>query len=145
MNELALFNDLFNGFDDGGYFFPTFKKATQAPKVDIKQDKDNYTLKMDLPGKTEKDVDIELNNNVLTISSVKEATKEEKSDDKKDKKDGEKWLVKERMYSSFSRSFALPEDVEADKVEANVKDGILTVTMPRKPVSTPKKIAVKGN
>ena len=140
MNELALFNDLFNDFGDEGYSFPTFsyKKMFQAPKVDVKEDKESYTLTMDLPGKTDKDVDIELNQNVLTISSKKEESKEEKSD----KKDETKWLIRERTYSSFKRSFSLPEDVNTEKLAASVKDGILTVSMPRKLLAQPKKIAI---
>ena len=61
MNDLTLFNDLFDGFGDD-FAFPTLalSKVLPNPKVDVKEDKDAYTLEMDLPGKTEKDVDIEL-------------------------------------------------------------------------------------
>ena len=140
MNELALFNDLFNNFDEGEFALPSFnfKKAFQTPKVDIKQNDNAYTLEMDLPGKTDKDVNIELNNNILTISSSTENRKEEKSEKKADGK----WIVRERSYSRFSRSFALPEDVNSEKLSACVKNGILTVTMPRKALASPKRIAI---
>ncbi len=143
MNELALFNDLFDDFGDDNFMMPSInlKKVFQAPKVDVKENKDSYTLEMDLPGKTDKDVNIELNNNVLTISSEKS---EEKEDKKAEKKDEGKWLVKERSYHKFSRSFTLPNDVEADKVSAEVKNGVLTVSMPRKALPTPKRIAIKS-
>ena len=139
MNELALFNSLFDDMDDG-LSFPTFnfRKAFQTPRVDIKENEKSYVLEMDMPGKTEKDVNIELNNNVLTISSVKEDKKEEKSS----KKEDGKWLIKERSYSSFSRSFTLPDDVDSDKLAASVKNGILTVTMPRKEIAAAKHIAI---
>lgn len=142
MNELALFNDLFGDFVDDGYMMPSInlKKAFQTPKVDVKEESGAYTLKMDLPGKTDKDVKIELNHNVLTISSEKKNEKDEKSE----KKEEGKWLVKERSYQKFSRSFTLPEDVEAEKVSAEVKNGVLTVTMPRKALPEPKRIAIKS-
>lgn len=144
MNELALFNDLFNGFDDDAYL-PSFnfKKAFHTPKVDVKENKDNYSLEMDLPGKSEKDVNVELNGNVLTISSEHETKKDE--NENKDKKDGSKWLIHERSYSKFSRSFTLPDDVDATKLSANVKNGVLTVTMPRKALTEAKKIAITAN
>lgn len=141
MNELALFNDLFNGFDDDAYL-PSFnfKKAFQSPKVDVKETKDSYSLEMDLPGKTENDVNVELNGAVLTISSVQEASKDDKGG-----KEGSKWLIRERSYSKFSRSFTLPDDVDAEKLAANVKNGVLTVTMPRKALAGAKKIAITAN
>lgn len=144
MNELALFNDLFNGFDDDAYL-PSFnfKKAFHTPKVDVKENKDNYSLEMDLPGKSEKDVNVELNGNVLTISSEHETKKDE--NENKDKKDGSKWLIHERSYSKFSRSFTLPDDVDAANLSANVKNGVLTVTMPRKALTEAKKIAITAN
>lgn len=140
MNELALFNTLFDDFADDGLLMPSFKlkKAFYAPKVDVKENSSAYTLEMDLPGMTEKDVNIELDHSVLTISSVQEDKKEEKKDDKS----GEKWLLKERTYSKFSRSFTLPEDVDGENLGATVKNGVLTVTMPRKALSAPKRIAI---
>ena len=140
MNDLALFNDLFNDFGDDGYTMPAFsyKKMFHMPKVDVKENKEHYTLTMDMPGKTDKDVDIELNQNVLTVSSKDEVKKEEKSD----KKDETKWLIRERTVSSFKRSFTLPDDVDSEKLTANVKDGVLTVSMPRKALAQPKHIAI---
>ncbi len=142
MNELALFNKLFDDFGDD-YIMPSFniKKAFPTPKVDVEETKDSYLLKMDLPGKTDKDVKVELNHNILTISSEEEFKKEEK-EDKKDKS-GTKYLLKERTYSQFSRSFTLPDDVDSDKLSAAVKNGVLTVSMPRKEISAPKKIAIQ--
>ena len=140
MNDLALFNDLFNDFGDDGYTMPAFsyKKMFHMPKVDVKENKENNTKTMNMPGKTDKDVDIELNQNVLTVSSKDEVKKEEKSD----KKDETKWLIRERTVSSFKRSFTLPDDVDSEKLTANVKDGVLTVSMPRKALAQPKHIAI---
>lgn len=143
MNELALFNNLFDDWDDDCYALPSFnfKKAFQVPKVDVKEGKDAYTLQMDLPGKTDKDVNIELNNKVLTISSENE-TKEDKKEEKAENKEGIKYLIKERSYSKFSRSFTLPEDVDSEKLTAKVQNGVLTVTMPRHAITAPKRIAI---
>ena len=144
MNELALFNDLFDGFGDDGYLMPSFnfKKAFVTPKVDVKEDDKAYTLEMDVPGKTEKDINIELNRNVLTISSEIKSEKEEKKEAKEEAKNADKYLLKERSYSKFSRSWTLPDDVDAENISAKVTNGVLSVVMPRKALAEPKRIAI---
>ena len=143
MNELALFNRLFN---DGEFFPRAFEPArcgvrTAVPNVDVKENKDAYVLDMDLPGKTESDVDLSLKDDVLTISSHQEETTEETSDGK-DAEKGE-WLIRERRSYNFTRRFTLPQDVNADAVNASFKNGVLTIVMPRKPLAEPKKIEIK--
>ena len=149
MNDLALFNDLFDGFGDDGFLMPSFnyKKAFASPKVDVKEEKDAYIMDMDLPGKTDKDINIEFNNNVLTISSEIKSEKEEKKEEKAEAKAKEapKYLLKERSFTKFSRSFSLPDDVEADKISAKVENGVLHVTMPRKALAAPRKIAITAS
>ncbi len=141
MNELALFNNLFDDFGFDGYSLPSYnsRRGFFAPKVDVKENDKEYTMEMDLPGKTQKDINVELDKNVLTISSHKEETKETSDKNEKSK---DKWLLRERTYSSFSRSFTLPEDVDSEKLSAVVKDGVLKVVMPRKEAPLPKKITV---
>ena len=139
MNELSLFNSL---FDDGDYgLFPAIAKNCSfgVPQVDVKETKDAYTLEMDLPGRSEKDVDVDLKDNVLTIASHTEETKEKKSDEKKE---DVQWLIHERRFNSFCRRFSLPKDVDSESVSANFKNGVLSVTIPRKALSAPKKIAI---
>lgn len=136
MNELALFNRLFNG---GDFFVKPFEAAA-VPSVDVKENKDSYVLDMDLPGKTENDVELSLKDDVLTIASRKEEVREEKSDGAG--ADKGTWLIRERRSSGFTRRFSLPQDVNADAVNATFKNGVLTVVMPRKPVAEPKKIAI---
>lgn len=140
MNDLSLFNSLFDDFGVDGYSLPSFnfKKAFHTPKVDVKEEENAYTLEMDLPGKTEKDLKIELNNNILTIASETE----KKCEEKNEKKCNCKWLIKERSCSQFSRSFSLPDDVDGDNLSATVKNGILSVVMPRKAIAAPKRIAI---
>lgn len=134
MNELSLFNSLFDTAFGG---MPDSWKVTQMPKVDVKEGKDSYALQMDLPGCTEKDVNIEVDHGVLTISSVKTEEKEEK-------KDGEKWLIRERSSSRFTRRFTLPDDVDQEKISAVFKNGVLNVTMNRKELPAPKRIAIEA-
>lgn len=140
MNELSLLNTIFgNAMDDMADY--GFRTPYAAPNVDVKENKDSYTVEMDLPGRTEKDVDLELDHNVLTISSTKTENVEEEKKDKKD--EGKtKWLIKERRTSSFSRRFTLPDDVDAEHVQATFKNGVLNVNIPRKALAAPKKIAI---
>jgi len=92
------------------------------PAVNIKEDDKKFTLDLAVPGIDKKDLKIELNEDVLTISSERKEEKEENREDYK---------RREFSYSSFCRSFALPENVNRDKIEANYKDGILTVVLPK--------------
>ena len=143
MNSLALFNpslaaELWNTMDnDFVDFFPAVTKGSKmgfVPSVDVMETKENYILDMDLPGLTEKDVEINLKNRILSISSKKEEKKEEK-------KEGD-WLIKERRSSSFTRKFTLPDDINADKVNATFTNGVLKITIPRKTEEVSKKIAI---
>jgi HSP20 family protein len=116
-------------FDDD--FFGTFGKY---PKVDVREENGKYIIEADLPGLTEKDLDVKVEGNLLTISS-------KKTEEKKEKKNG--YLVQERRSSSFARSFMLPKNVEKDKIEAHFKNGLLTLSLPKAPEAEPKKISVK--
>ena len=137
MNELSLFN---NFFDDVLPAMPDFTltRTTSLPKVDVKETKDSYDMYMDLPGMDEHDVNVELDHNVLKISSVHEEKKEDKHEKDKDGK----YLIRERRMTSFSRSFTLPDDVDGSKICACFKNGVLALTMPRTSAPAPKKIAI---
>ncbi|MGP1458919.1 MAG: Hsp20/alpha crystallin family protein [Treponema sp.] len=140
MNELTLFDSLFNGEMGSLLNVPVYPRAAFMPKVDVKEDGEAYTMEMDLPGRSEKDVDIELDNNTLTISSKQE----EKNETAADKKENGRWLIRERRVSSFKRSFTLPEDVNLDALKASFKNGILSVKLPRRALPQPKKIAIES-
>ncbi len=145
MNELSLLDNFFNTALEDTLPDFTFRGSFNTPKVDVKENKDAYTLEMDLPGRTEKDVNLELNHNVLTISSHHEETKEEKSSDKKNaKKDEGTWLIRERRVNEFTRRFTLPDDVDGEKVAATFKNGVLSVKIPRKSLEAPKRIAIEA-
>jgi HSP20 family protein len=110
-----------NIFDDD--FFPVFQNRTSSiPAVNIKEDDKQYTLELAAPGIEKKDLKIDINEEVLTISSeLKNDTEENRNGYKR----------KEFSYSSFCRSFYIPENVNRDSIEANYRDGILSVSLPK--------------
>jgi len=110
-----------NFFDDD--FFPVFSSRTNSmPAVNIKEDEKRFTLELAVPGIDKKDLKIDINEDVLIISS-------ETKNEVEENKDGYK--RKEFAYTSFCRSFQIPENINQDKIEANYKDGILTVGLPK--------------
>ncbi|MBQ7969980.1 MAG: Hsp20/alpha crystallin family protein [Treponema sp.] len=138
MNELTLFDSIFNNMLSEAN--PNvFYRTASVPKVDVKEDENAYTLEMELPGRSEKDVNIELEHGNLTISS-----KIEEVEDKEEKKHKAKWILKERRTSSFTRRFTLPSDVDGENITANFKNGILTVMMQKKAIPAPKKISIEA-
>jgi len=109
-----------------GEFFPRFfdnETKYSLPAVNIIEGKEDYRIEVAAPGLNKEDFKINLENNVLTVSSEKEEKQEEKD---------EKVMRKEFSYYSFSRSFTLPLTVNADKIKATHKDGILNVIVPKK-------------
>lgn len=106
-----------------------------APSFEVKETKEGYVFKADLPGIKEKDLDISLTGNRLTVSGEREEEKKE---------EGERYFTYERAYGSFSRSFTLPEGVDAEHVQAELKDGVLTLSVAKKPEVKAKKIELKA-
>jgi HSP20 family protein len=110
-----------NIFDDD--FFPQLSaRASSMPAVNIREDEKNYILELAIPGLDKKDLKIDMNEDLLTISS-------ETKNELEESKDGYK--RKEFNYSAFSRSFYIPENVNKEKIEANYKDGVLSVALPK--------------
>jgi len=107
---------------------------SRVPSVDIREEADKYILEAELPGLTEKDIEVKVENNLLTISSKKEENKEEK-------KNG--YLLRVRRSSSFSRSFVLPKDTNKEEIHAVFKNGVLTLNLGKNPEAKPKNIAIK--
>lgn len=145
MNSLSLFNptfanDVFDAFDRGlGLFAPVSSTCFTTPRVDVRVIDNAYVMDMDLPGLSEKDVEINLKDRVLTISSIQEAKKETE-----EKEDQVEYLIRERRSSGFTRRFTLPEDIDAEKVEAAFKNGVLNVTIPRRAERQPRQILIKS-
>jgi HSP20 family protein len=104
-------------------FLPSFSVRNEfLPAVNIREDEKEYTLDLAVPGAEKKDMKIEIHDDVITISSEHKEETEETRDNFKRKEFG---------YTAFCRSFYLPENVNKDKIEANYKDGILTVGIPK--------------
>src|SRR5207244_8750344 len=104
-----------------------------APAVDIYEDEHNITLKIEVPGIDEKDIDVRIENNTLTVHGERKIEKEEKE---------ENFRRVERQYGSFTRSFTLPTTVDAEKIQANYEKGILRVQLAKKAEAKPKQIKV---
>lgn len=108
--------------------------ADWSPTSDIVETKDEITIKAELPGIEEKDIDIEIENGVLTIKGERKA---EKTEEEK----GYRRI--ERSYGSFLRTFTMPTTVEADKIKADFNNGVLTVHLPKSAAAKPKTIKVE--
>jgi HSP20 family protein len=126
-----------SGFD----VLPAFARrefATLSPAVDVVEKPDAFEITAELPGLDEKNIEVKLANGTLTVKGEKEESKEEKQKD---------YHLRERYYGSFERSFALPDGVDADKIEANFNKGVLTLKLPKKPdaITPEKTIAVKAS
>jgi HSP20 family protein len=109
-------------------------RASFAPAFEVKETPDSYLVKADVPGIQDKNLDVSMTGNRLTVAGKREEEKEDRS---------EQFRTYERSFGSFSRSFSLPEGADTDKLEASLDHGVLTVTVPKKPEVQSKKIAVK--
>lgn len=129
-DPFALARDLF-AWDPFGANRPT---QVFAPDFEVKETADSYVVRADLPGIKEENVDVSLHNGVLSVTGARVA---------EERKEGESYFVYERQYGSFSRSFSLPETADADKVEAKLEHGVLTVVIGKRAEAKPKKISFK--
>lgn len=114
--------DEFFGRDFLSNFFDT-QTGINIPSVNIIEGKNDFRIEVAAPGLEKKDFKIDLNNNVLMISSEKET---------KNETENEKYMRREFSYSSFQRSFSLPNTVDSEKINASYKDGVLNITIPKK-------------
>jgi HSP20 family protein len=116
----SLFNDLFN---HDMFPFNREYSSVKTPAVNIKEDKEAFYLELAAPGLTKNDFKVELNENVLSISAQNEKEHKEEKDN---------YSRIEFNFSSFTRSFTLPESADAQKINANYNDGILKLSIPKK-------------
>ena len=121
-------------FGDGEIFTTA---SALAPRVDVSEDDDAYEITAELPGVEEKDIEITLKENLLTLHGEQKAEREEKKKD---------YHMTERRHGSFTRSFRLPDNVDADNIKAEFDKGVLTLTLPKSAEAKAKerKIAIKG-
>jgi HSP20 family protein len=122
-----LFGNRYGG-DGGNYLAPY--------GVDVREDADHIYVEAELPGFKKEEVDINLENQTLTISAEHKESTEQKPTDKAE------WLLRERRYSRFQRSFTLPPTVDANSVNAKLNDGVLTVTLNKREETKPRRINV---
>jgi HSP20 family protein len=105
-----------------------------APAFEVKETTDSFIVKADLPGVAESDLDINVHNNVLTVTGARQA---------EERKDGESYALYERQFGSFSRSFSLPDMADGERIEAKLENGVLTLSIGKKAEAKPRKIALK--
>jgi len=122
----ALFDDFFkpwNEWFDNENSFSFLGRQLRIPAVNITENKDEYNVSLAVPGMKKDDFKIDVDGNMLTISCEKDEKKEEKD---------KRYTRKEYSYSSFSRSFTLPDEVNREKIDAKYEDGLLKLSLPRK-------------
>ena len=129
----------------GGWGMPSFRRAFDAessfglpsPAVDITENDSCYKVSAELPGMSEKEIEVVVSGDTLTLKGEKRQEKEQKE---------KSFYLSERSYGSFQRSFYVPEGVDHDKISADFSKGVLTITMPKsaKAVEQQKKIEVKA-
>ena len=106
-----------------------------APAIDVFEKDDKFVVKAELPGMKEEDIDVSVVGDTLTIKGERKAESEVKKDD---------YYYCERSYGSFSRSLAIPLNVDAKRIEANYEDGVLEINLPKVPEVKPKKVSVSA-
>jgi HSP20 family protein len=133
----SLFDDFFRPWNEWFDDSRMMNRVLTVPAVNITEDGNQYNVSLAVPGLKKDDFKIDIEGNMLTVSSEKEESKEEKD---------EKFTRKEYSYSSFSRSFALPEDVKMEAIDARYENGVLKIGLPRrengKKSSMTKRIAI---
>src|SRR5437016_13533358 len=127
--ELA---NLFENFADGTGK-DQLMAGTFVPLVDVYEDEHKLVLKLEIPGVNESDLDVRLENNVLTVKGERKFEKEEKE---------ENFHRIERRYGSFARTFRLPNTVDGDSADANYDKGILSISLAKRPEAKPKQIKI---
>ena len=125
--------DLFDNFLNDPFFKESERLSHPLMKTDIKETEDSYIIDVDLPGFDKKDIQIDVENGYLNINA--------KRDDSKDEEDNGKFIRRERYYGECSRSFYIGDNVEAEDIKANFKNGILTLEVPK--VDSEKKLPDK--
>lgn len=124
-----LFETLFNNQDQG----EEIATRTWTPPVDVRETEEAFIVSAELPGLSREDIDITLENNILRVAGERKLERDEKKDN---------YHRIERSYGAFTRAFAMPSQVDAERVQADFKDGVLTITVPKAAAARPKKIAI---
>jgi HSP20 family protein len=125
------------GWDPFGEMTPFLPQGPSGfvPSFEVKESKDGYSFKADVPGVKESDIAVTVTGNRLTVSGKRESEKQEQTDT---------YYTYERSYGDFTRSFTLPDGVDMSSVHAELKDGVLTLSIKKSPEAQPKRIAVQS-
>ena len=126
------FDDFFKGFWMKPVPFPA--QTELEMKIDVKEDEQSFTVKADIPGVKKEDIQVDIDDDCISVRAEVKQEKEEKK--------GEKLVYSERTYGMVSRSFTLPSDVDANSAKAEYKDGVLNLTLPKKSNGSAKRVAV---
>ncbi len=127
-----LFDEFFNDFPFTGSLAEG--KENWVPSVDILEKEGNIVLRAELPGMTEKEIELKIEGDTLILKGERKMESEDKKSN---------YHRIERSYGSFTRSFRLPDTVDSEKINADYKNGVLTITLPKKPEVKPREIPVK--
>ena len=130
----SLFNSLLDDF-----FYPSLARNSQkdnslSPRMDISETETEYKIEVELPGISQQDIEVKMDNNILTVKGKMEEEKEEKE---------RTYYTRERYYGLFQRSVSLPNNVNPDDIDARFNNGILHIQIPKKVQDNAKKIAIK--
>jgi HSP20 family protein len=131
-----MIDEMTRAFDGRGLAKDEGEAFGWSPAVDVFEDENGVKFSFELAGVDPKDVDVRFENNVLTVKGEKKLEHEEKKD---------RYHRMERVHGTFSRSFTLPATLDAEKIQADFKNGVLGVLIPKKPEAKPKSIQVKVN
>ncbi|MFW5711794.1 MAG: Hsp20/alpha crystallin family protein [Spirochaetia bacterium] len=132
-NALYDFDTMLNNL-----FGPASSHNRRSPLVDISENENHYVIEAEVPGYSQEEIDVQIEDNVLTISAG--ASKEQAEAQNEDKE----YLVRERRNTEFSRSFSLPKDVDVEKIEGSYRNGILRLELAKKAEAKPRSIKVKA-
>lgn len=120
-----VFEDFFHDFQNIALGRSPFEKSDFLPHIDVGENEKEIHVSAELPGMTEKDIEVTLENNILTIKGEKKAEEEHKNRD---------YRYMERRYGAFYRTIPIPDQVESEKIGAYFKNGILNIVLPKKEV-----------
>lgn len=129
--NVSVFPDLFDDFINDFWAKPSLKHFSQTPAANIKENDNNIEIELAIPGLKKEDLKLEINENLLRIYAEKEEKQEENN---------EGYFRKEFSYSSFERSFRMPENINQDAISANYSDGVLKVLLPKQANKETKKL-----
>jgi HSP20 family protein len=140
-NALSDFDHYMDSFLGDSFLSPSERIFSRLPAVDVRETENAYVLEADLPGYDEKDVEVHLDGDTLTIESTKEAAREETTEEKKDGT----YMIRERRSASFSRAFKLPGNADPNGVSAAFTNGVLSLEIKKRAEAQKRVIQISRN